>query len=641
MDAKKTKWFLLSVLIAVTWVILAVAVSAQGPELVVEPDRLRADLGGTVSIYVTGTLTFTSTDVVRLVGHGILPTTYVNATALQAEIPAGLDVGRYTLRVQDEAGDVKGTGSVRLVASPSPTETPKPESPPPSGQPILTIRNYSVTPLQVRPGQQFTVTVEVYNNGSRAGENTMAVVPGGTFLPVGNNGHMFGQVHINHTFVVVQRMRVPSGTPNGVQSLQVNLSANDYEGNHYEFPQSISVEVVGGSSGSGSYSGKPQVLIEAVSTDPPVIVPGTPFTMTLRLTNRGNRSAVNVLAQADTEVVIPTQGGGVAAISAIRIDETVTMTLPLLLKPGKEGGRQGLAITVEYGDYGGGGYSDQQMVGVTIDSSLANQPQLLIDSYHTTPEEVSPGDQFTLTLSLANVGGGDAQRITLALGGEEGDNLGVFVPVKGSNVSFVSSVDAGETTTVTLALLISGDADTKAHNLPVALAYDTAAGTREKDTQQVSLMVRRRPEFKISFYRPVDGMAMVGQPFQLPIELINASSARFVVSELEATGDRLEFLEEPSTYVGALDSGGSWTLDTMVLAMEPGPVDVIVNAYYVDDLNQTRVFSQVLSINVIEMPGMMDEEGGGNGFLDQEPVQPPSFWDLVLRFFKGLLGLGS
>jgi hypothetical protein len=246
-----------------------------------------------------------------------------------------------------------------------------------------------------------------------------------------------------------------------------------------------------------------------------------------------------------------------------------------------------------------------------------------------------------LTLSLANVGGGDAQRITLALGGEEGDNLGVFVPVKGSNVSFVSSVDAGETTTVTLALLISGDADTKAHNLPVALAYDTAAGTREKDTQQVSLMVRRRPEFKISFYRPVDGMAMVGQPFQLPIELINASSARFVVSELEATGDRLEFLEEPSTYVGALDSGGSWTLDTMVLAMEPGPVDVIVNAYYVDDLNQTRVFSQVLSINVIEMPGMMDEEGGGNGFLDQEPVQPPSFWDLVLRFFKGLLGLGS
>jgi hypothetical protein len=641
MGAKKTKWVLLSVLIAVTWMILIAAVSAQAPVLTIEPNTLRADLGGTVSLYVTGTLTFTPTDVVRLVGHGVLPTTYVNDTVLQAEVPAGLDAGTYTLHVQDDQGDVIGAGSIRLVAPPSPTKTPKPTSPPPSGQPILTIRNYSVTPVQVRPGQEFTVTIEVYNNGSRAGENTMAVIPGGTFLPVGDNGHMFGQVHINHTFFIVQRMRVPAGISSGVQNLAVNLSANDYEGNHYEFPQSIAVEVVGGSGGSGTYSGKPQMLIEAVSTDPSVIVPGTPFTMTLRLTNHGNRSAVNLLVEPDTEVVIPIQGGGVAAADVVRIDEIVTMTLPLLLKPGKEGGRQGLAITVEYGDYSGGDYSDQQMVGVNIDSSLANQPQLLIDSYHTTPDEVSPGDRFTLILGLANVGGGDAQRITLALGGEEGDKLGVFVPIEGSNVSFVPGVSAGETMTVALALLISGDAETKAHNLPVALAYDTAAGTREKDTQQVSLMVRRRPEFRVAFYRPVEGMTMAGQPFQLPIELINASSARFVVSELEATGDRLEFLDESSVYVGTLESGGAWTLDTTALAMEPGPADVTVNVYYADDLNQTRVFSQVLTVNVMEMPGMMEDEGGGNGFPNQLPAEPPSFWDLILRLIKGLLGLGS
>lgn len=641
MKAKETKWLLLSVLIAIAVMIPMVAVSAQAPVLTVEPDTLRADLGGTVSLYAAGTLTFTPTDVVRLVGHGVLPTTYVNGTVLQAAVPGGLDAGTYTLQVQDDQGSVIGTGSIGLVAPPSPTKTPKPKSPPPPGQPILTIRSYSVTPVQVRPGQEFTVTIEVYNNGSRAGENTMAVIPGGTFLPVGDNGHMFGQIQINQTFFVVQRMRVPAAISSGVQNLEVNLSANDYEGNHYEFPQSISVEVVGGTGGSGAYNGKPQMLIEAVSTDPSVIVPGTPFTMTLRLTNHGSRSAVDLLVKPDTEVVIPVQGSGVAAVDAVRIDEVVTMTLPLLLKPGTEGGRRGLAITLEYGDYSGGGYSDQQIVGVTIDSSLANQPQLLIDSYHTTPDEVSPGDRFTLILGLANVGGGDAQRITLALGGEEGDKLGVFVPIGGSNVSFVPGVNAGETMTVTLALLISGDAETKAHNLPVALAYDTAAGTREKDTQQVSLMVRRRPEFRVAFYRPVEEMAMVGQPFQLPIELINTSSARFVVSELEATGDNLEFLEESSVYVGTLESGGAWTLDTTVLAMEPGPADVTVNVYYTDDLNQTRVFSQVLTVDVMGMPSIMEDEEGGNGLPGQQAVEPLGFWGLILRFIKGLLGLGS
>ncbi len=638
---ERVKWLVASVLIAGAMCAGLVGIVAAQTPVLVEPDTLRTDQGGTVSIYATGTLTFSPTDTVRLVGYGILPTTYVNSTVLQATVPSGLAAGAHTLQVLDDVGGVIVTGTVTLVAPPAPTKTPKPKSPPPPGQPILTIRNYSVTPPQVRPGQEFTVAAEVYNNGSRAAENTMAVIPGGTFVPVGENGHFFGQVHINHTFVVSQRMRVPAGTPNGVHGLQIDLSANDYEGNHYDFPQTVVVEVVGGSSGTGADTGRPRVLIEDAATDPPVIAPGAPFTLTLRLANRGNRTAINVMVEADAAVVVPVTGGGIASVDIVRINEAATVTLPLLLKPGKEGGRQGLAITIEYGDYSGGSHSDQQTVGVTIDTSLANQPQLLIAAYQTTPEEISPGDSFTLTLELSNVGGGDAQRITLALGGEEGEKLGAFVPVGGGNVSFVPSVEAGEVETVALRLLVSGDAETKAHNLPVALEYDTAAGTREKDTQQVSLVVHRRPQFEISFYRPVEGTAMVGQPFPLPIEVINASSARFTVSKLEATGDRLEFLEEPSTYVGPLESGGSWTLDALAMAMESGPVDVIVNVHYVDDLNQTRVVSQVLTIEVMEMPNMEGPGGPiGPGF-PEAPAEQPGFWGLVLRFLKGLLGLGS
>jgi hypothetical protein len=102
-----------------------------------------------------------------------------------------------------------GVGTLRLVAPPAPTATPKPESPAPSGRPILTVRNYTVDPLRVRPGQEFTVSLEVYNNGSRAGENTMVgLSPAATFLPLGEKGYVFGQVHINATFVATQRFRV-------------------------------------------------------------------------------------------------------------------------------------------------------------------------------------------------------------------------------------------------------------------------------------------------------------------------------------------------------------------------------------------------------------------------------------------------
>lgn len=634
---------IITALLLTTLLILGTAelISAQTP-VNVEPSSLRSDQGGMLSIYATGVLTFNTQYTVRLEGYGILTTQYVNPTALQASVPAGLSSGSYNLKVLNETGIEVGTGSVVIQAAPKPTSTPKPDSPPPAGRPILTIRNYVVEPLQVRPGQEFTVSVEVYNNGSRAGENTIAVFPGGTFLPVGENGHMFWQVHINQTFVATQRMRAPKEIGNGIHNLQVNLSANDWEGNHYDYPQTIAVEIIGASSGA-TFTGKPELVIEGSKTTPEVITPGSPFTLTLNIANRGSRTAINAGVSADTQVVIPSQGGGIATADTIAIDEVITLTLPLQLKTGHEGGRQGLGITLSSSDYGGGSYSAQQTIGLDIDTSLANRPQLLIKNSTTVPGHISPGDNFTLTLALSNAGGGDAQRLTLALGGEDGENLGVFVPIEGGNVTFIPNIAAGATEEIHIRLLVSGNAETKAHNLPVELAYDTGAGTREKDTQRISIMIRRQPQFKISFYRPVEGV-MVGQPFPLPIEAVNTGTARFNIPNLEVTGEGMEFTGETSTYIGQLDAGGSWTLDAMAIATEPGPKDIVVNLHYVDDLNQTQVLSEVLTVEVMEMPDMENMPGPDGMPVGPESMpegQPESLGGKIGRFFKGLLGLGS
>ncbi|MBN1874539.1 MAG: hypothetical protein JXA33_09945 [Anaerolineae bacterium] len=621
---------------------MASGVMAQTP-VNVEPSSLRADIGGTISIYTAVGVTFPETCTVRLVEYGILETTYVNPTAIQAIVPAGAKAGNYTLHVLDSEGNVIGSGALKLAAPPKPTSTPEPESTPPPGRPILTVRNYTVEPAQVRPGQEFTVSVEVYNNGSRAGENTMVVFPGGTFVPLGDKGHLFWQVHINATFVATQRFRVPTELANGIHNLNVQLSANDWEGAHYDYPTTIPVEVVGSSVGVVP-TGKPKILIEDTSTVPTIIAPGTPFTLTLRLANRGSRTAINVMTCADAATALPIQGSSIEAADTIRIDDVITVSLPLLLASGKEGGQQGLTITFEYADYSGGNYSDQQTVSIDVDISLARRPQLLIKNYHTIPENISPGDSFTLTLSLTNVGGGEAQRLMLALGGEEGEELGAFVPVEGSNASFIASIAAGATEVVTMRMMAAGNAETKVHNLPVALAYDTGSGTREKDTQRISLMVRRRPAFKVSFYRPVEGTAMVGQPFPLPIEVVNTGTARFNISTLEATGAGLEFMGESSTYVGNLDPGASWTLDAMATAIISGTVDVIVNIHYVDDLNQTQVLSQVLTVDVMELPQEFGPDGpmGPDGPLGPgEESLPETLPQKALRFLKGMLGLGS
>ena len=613
-----------------------------------EPDTLIDVAGGSISLYGTG---FTAQCAVRLVGYGLLNTTFVNEGALKAQVPAGVPAGTYDVRVSAGPDNVDTLVNALTILAATPTPKPKapemPEPPPPPGQPILTIRNTVVEPEQVRPGQEFVVHIEIYNNGSRAGENTLAIFPGGSFLPVGEHGHKLWQLPINHSVVVSQKMRAPKSIANGVQQLNVQLEANDFEGNNYKFPQTVPVEVVGAS--SGGVTGKPKVVVEDVRTEPPVLIPGEPFSLTLRLANRGNRTTINVFTTvAADELAIPAAGGDTVYAEIIRIDQAVTVTLPLVLGQLETGGRQNLPIALEYSDYGGGAYADQQNVGVDVNTSLTKQPQLIIEEYSTAPDFVAPGDAFTLTLRVNNVGGGDAQRLTLALGGEGGASLAPFIPLKSGNVIFVPAVPQGESVEVSRRLLVDGSADTKAYNLPIELAYDDPRAARHTDVQRLSLIVRKRPELQISFYRQPEMLA-VGMPGQVALELINVGRSAVNITEIAPTSPQMDVEVAGLPFVGPLDPGGSAPLDLSITPQEGGEVELLLSIGYRDDFNQVQTITQTLTLDVGGGPGGApgvpgSPSSGPKPGQPTEPVSDPTSETLVQkigRALKGFFGFGS
>jgi hypothetical protein len=595
----------------------------------VEPDTLTSETGGTLSIYGSG---FTTATVARLVGFGLLDTTYVNSTALMAVVPAGVPAGAYDLQVTDAITSVTLPSALTIVAAtpaPGPTAIPTPRPTTVPGRPILTIRNYHVEPSRAVVGREFVVTIQVYNTGSRAGENTMVAFPGGTFLPVGETGYLLGQLHVNHTAVVTQVMRVPSGLSSGSYNLQVNLSANDWEGNHYEYPQTIAVEVV------GVGHGRPQLVIEAAQTEPAALGSGDIFSLTLRLANRGDRTATRVvIGAASADLAVPAGGSNVVAAEPVGINRTVTVTLPLVLGEVTQAGRLSLDVSLEYGDYSGGSYADRQSVGLEVSTALADRPQLLVAAYRTAPESLAPGAVFTLTLEVTNVGGGEAQRLTLTLGGEGGSGLAPFAPLYSGNVKFVPHLDAGGTVEVVQQLVVDGSADPGAYSLPVALAFDDARGTRHTDSQLISLLVRRRPHLQIGFYRPVE-VVSPGVPFELPVEVTNIGRTLVNVSTLEVTSEQLE-IGEGALYLGPLDGGTSGSLEATAVAQAGGTAEVLVTVHYLDDFDQSQVVTETLTVEVEEpLEAQMEAEQA-----DQEQEEE-GFWEKVLRFLRGLLGLGS
>jgi hypothetical protein len=109
---------------------------------------------------------------------------------------------------------------------------------------------------------------------------------------------------------------------------------------------------------------------------------------------------------------------------------------------------------------------------------------------------------------------------------------------------------------------------------------------------------------------------------------------------MEVTGEGAEFSNNV-ILVGNLDVGMYFTLDATMIPVLPGPFDLLVTIDYTDDFNQSQVITQTLAVDVQEM--FMPEPGmeGGEGINVPTDQPPETFWQKVLRFFKGLLGLGS
>jgi len=603
----------------------------------VEPDTLVSESGGTLTVYGTG---FASTTRARLFGVGLLDTTIVNEGVLQALVGPGVPAGAYELQVSESGiftpnETFEGANITILAATPvpQPTALPKPTSPPPPGRPVLAIRNFSVSPARPIVGREFIVTVEVYNTGSRGAENTLVGFPGGTFVPVGETGHLYGLLHINHTIVVTQVMRVPSGMASGSYPLQVDMSANDWEGNHYEFPESIAVEVI------GVGHGRPQLVIESARTEPQVLRPGDSFDLLIELANWGDRTATGILVGTTSpDLALPAGGSNVVAVDSLVINNTAPVTLPLVLADVTTSGRLNLNLSLEYSDYTGGGYSAQQGVGLEVETALEDLPQLLIESYVTEPSEVGPGDVLTLTLDVRNVGGGDAQRFTLALGGSDGSALGVFAPLNAGNVRFVPEVPAAEVVVLDQQLVVNASATSGVYSLPAALSYDDDRGTRHEDSQLISLIVRRQPHLQIGFYRPV-GPVMVGEPFPLPVEVTNVGRNLLNVSTLVVSSDHLS-IEGGTIYLGPLDGGTAGSLEATAVAEQAGELELLVTVNYLDEFEQPQAVVETLTIQA-EAPEIPDETLPGEDGGGEDGEQEETFWDKMLRFVRGLFGMGS
>lgn len=509
----------------------------------VEPRQMSSETGGTLTVFGFG---FTEATVVRLIGYGLLSTTYVNPHALTAVVPPGVPPATYGIHVG--VGPLDGPGAVLsdAVQILAPTATPKPtNTPAPTNTPL------------------------------------------------------------------------PTDTPTPVPFV----------------------------------FGQPQIAIELATTEPALLRPGESFILTLALANVGNYTAIDVTAiLQSTDLAIPIAGSNVRILPRIGIEETVTMTLPLVLSDTVGEGPRNLAFAIEFFDLDGRAYNTQQSIGLTIGQADPTatptttpdpaQPRLVLTTYFVTPETaLQPGGVFDLTLNITNVGDAAARNVVLTLGGEGGQQLAPFALLNSGNLRFIATIAANETIEVVQKLIVDGTADSGFYTLPIDFSYDDEQATPLTAAQVINLLIEEQPQFRISFYRPV-AVGMVDQPLDLPVEVVNIGRNLVNVSTLTITSLDMQ-VDNNAVYIGPLDGSTSGSLEAIALPQTSGELLVEVTVNYLDDFNQPQIYMETLTVQVEEPFQPIDAPGSEESLATAEAGAEETFLDSLWRFVRGMLGLGS
>ncbi len=387
-------------------------------------------------------------------------------------------------------------------------------------------------------------------------------------------------------------------------------------------------------SGPSVYA-QPQLMIRSATSDPAVLQQGQAFQLILEIENRGSYStARGQLTLNSPDLALPQTGSNVIILPPMTAGQVVEIPVALTTDDQAPGGFNNLEILLEYADYYGRNYTSTQTIALHVDDASSLGGLILLEAYHTTPELISPGDIFTLQLTLRNAGQGSVEQLLITLGDPSGTGIKPFALLGTGNVFFVDTLKAGESFSLERQVIVEGSADAGAYSLPVHIQYKGGNQPTTNQVQVLTLLVRNVPKIKASFYRPLD-QVQVGKNIELPIEIMNIGRTSINISQVELVSEKVK-IENGAAFIGSLDGGTSAFLDAIGTPEISGDLELHLTIHYLDDFNQPQVITETLSLNVESLP---EQVPGSNGLPSESGKEDRTGG--LMYFIRGLFGLGS
>jgi hypothetical protein len=228
-------------------------------------------------------------------------------------------------------------------------------------------------------------------------------------------------------------------------------------------------------------SGAPDLVIGGISSNPARIYPDKEFNLSVKVENIGTGKAEAV--ELGLSFPKEFQGEKTGFLGTIKKDGSSTAVFNLKTLKTAAPGAYTYTLLISYKDEKGFKQSVKKTFEVYV--SERGEVDIEIAGITTSPSKLHPGESFSLSLQLENIGKQDAKSVRAEIQPEK-----EFI---GERISFLGSLKEDDISTAIFDMEVSDDAKPGSYELKVKVIYTDERGIEHTEEKSFSLLVSKKP----------------------------------------------------------------------------------------------------------------------------------------------------
>ena len=202
-----------------------------------------------------------------------------------------------------------------------------------------------------------------------------------------------------------------------------------------------------------------------------------------------------------------------------------------------------------------------------FDANDRTRARLIVDSYHTVPEQIYAGEEFELILNMKNASKNvGASNILFNLESEKVSDSAVFTTESGSSSMVVDDMGPGQSTEVRAVFTARAGVDQRSYSITIKEKYDSPEFKNAEESIVVDIPVKQYARLSTSNIDVMPDNITTGAESNVMFGINNTGKVILYNVTATFTADSIKPVE---TYVGNIKPGETGNVDTMLTGISP------------------------------------------------------------------------